>query len=155
VQEAYLRALRFFNGYQGGDMRSWLLAIVRNTCYTWMHQNRAPQPTAAFDEGLHTNITESQSPETLLLKNADRQLLKGALEELPLVFREVLILLELEGLTYKEIAEVLGVPIGTVMSRLARGRHRLRESVTRLLSNGTVSDRLTNLQTNEHAQPSE
>jgi RNA polymerase sigma-70 factor (ECF subfamily) len=136
AQEAYLRAFRFFDGYQGGNVRAWLLTIVRNTCYTWLHQNRAQQPTAAFDEELHTDMTESQSPETLLLRNADRQLLKQALEELPLVFREVLVLLELEGLSYKEIAEVLGVPIGTVMSRLARARNRLRESLSSHLSNG-------------------
>ena len=134
TQEACLRAFRFFDGYQGGDMRSWLLTIVRYTCYTWLHQNRAQQPTTAFDEELHTDMTESQSPETLLLRNADRQLLTRALEELPLDFREALVLLELEGLSYKEIAEVLGVPIGTVMSRLARGRHKLKESVTRLVS---------------------
>ena len=139
VQEAYLRAFRFFDGYQGGNMRSWLLTIVRNTCYTWLHQNRAQQPTTAFDEELHTDMTESQSPETLLLRNADRQLLHQALEELLPVFREVLVLSELEELTYKEIADVLGVPIGTVMSRLARARHRLRESVTRRLSSGQVS----------------
>src|SRR5580704_15324161 len=136
VQEAYLRALRFYDGYQGGNIRAWLLTIVRNTCYTWLHQNRAQQPTTAFDEALHTNMTESQSPETLLLRNVDRQLLKQALEELPLVFREVLVLSELEGLSYKEIADVLGVPLGTVMSRLARGRHKLKEYATRLLSSG-------------------
>ena len=155
AQEAYLRAFRFFDGYQGGNIRSWLLTIVRNTCYTWLQQNRAQQPTTAFDEELHTDMTESQSPETLLLRNADRQLLHEALEELPPVFREVLVLSELEELTYKEIADVLGVPIGTVMSRLARARHRLRESVTRLLSSGNVSDRLTNLQTNENQYLSE
>jgi RNA polymerase sigma-70 factor, ECF subfamily len=99
VQEAYLRAFRFFNGYHGGNVRSWLLTIVRNACYTWLHQNRAQQPTTAFDEELHTDVTESQSPESLLLRNADRQLLKQALEELPLVFREVLVLSELEGLS--------------------------------------------------------
>jgi len=134
VQEAYLRAFRFFDGYQGGNMRSWLLTIVRHTCYAWLHQNRAQQLTTAFDEELHTDMTASQSPEKLLLRNADRQLLHQALEELPPVFREVLVLSELEELSYKEIADVLGVPIGTVMSRLARGRHRLKESATRLLS---------------------
>jgi RNA polymerase sigma-70 factor (ECF subfamily) len=99
-----------------------------------LRQNRAQQPATAFDEELHSDMAESQSPETLLLRNADRQSLNHALEELPLVFREVLVLLELEGLSYKEIAEVLGIPIGTVMSRLARARHRLRESLRRQLS---------------------
>jgi RNA polymerase sigma-70 factor, ECF subfamily len=151
VQEAYLRAFRFFNGFRGENARTWLLKVVRNTYYTWLHKNRAQQPTTAFDEELHSNATESQSPETLLLRNADRQLLSRALEELPQIFREVLVLLELEELSYKEIADVLGVPIGTVMSRLARARHRLRESATRLISTGNVSDRLPHLQTNEQS----
>ena len=135
VQEACLRAFRFFDGFQGGNARTWLLKIVRNTCYSWLHQNRAHQPTTAFDEQLHTDMAESKNPETLLLQKADGQLLNQALEELPTDFREVLVLLELEGLSYKEIAEVLGIPIGTVMSRLARARHRLRESLSRHLPN--------------------
>jgi RNA polymerase sigma-70 factor, ECF subfamily len=151
VQEAYLRAFRFFDGFRGENARTWLLKVVRNTHYTWTHKNRAQQPMTAFDEELHTDTTQSESPETLLLSNANRQLLKQALEELPPMFREVLVLLELEELSYKEIADVLSVPIGTVMSRLARARHRLRESATRLLSSGNVSDPLTHLQTDEHS----
>jgi RNA polymerase sigma factor (sigma-70 family) len=129
VQEAYLRAFRFFGGFHGGNARTWLLKIVRNTCYTWLHQNRVHRATDLFDEQIHTVVAESRSPETLLLQKADCQLLKQALEELPAAFREVLILIELEGLSYKEIAEVLGIPIGTVMSRLARARHRIRQSL--------------------------
>lgn len=132
VQEAYLRAFRFFGGFRGGNARTWLLKIVRNTCYTWLHQNRARQPATPFDEELHTNMTESKSPETLLLRNADCQSLNQALQDLPPVLREVVVLMELEGLTYKEIAEVLDIPIGTVMSRLARSRHQLRESMNHL-----------------------
>jgi RNA polymerase sigma factor (sigma-70 family) len=139
VQDAYLRAFRFFGGFHGGNARTWLLKIVRNTCYTWLHQNGAQRSATAFDEQLHTDVAESQSPETLLLRKADGQLLNQALDELPPDFREVLVLLELEGLSYREIAEVLGIPIGTVMSRLARARHRLRESVTRCLSSRQVS----------------
>jgi len=135
VQEAYLRAFRFFGGYHGGNARAWLLKIVRNTCYTWLHQNRTHQATDLFDEQIHTDVAESRNPETLLLQRADGQLLNQALDELPTDFREVLVLLELEGLSYKEIAEVLGIPIGTVMSRLARARHRLRESLSRHLAN--------------------
>jgi RNA polymerase sigma factor (sigma-70 family) len=135
VQEAYLRAFRFFGGFHGGNVRAWLLKIVRNTCYTWLHQNRTQQATDLFDEQIHTDVAESQNPEALLLRKADGQLLKQALEELPIDFREVLVLLELEGLSYKDIAEVLGIPIGTVMSRLARARHRLRESLSRHPSN--------------------
>ena len=140
VQEAYLRAFRFFDGFRGGNARIWLLKIVRNTCYTWLHQNRAGHSTAPFDEQIHTDTSESQSPETLLLRKADRQLLNRTLEELPPAFREVLVLLELEGLSYKEIAEVLDIPIGTVMSRLARARHRLRETLSRDLSNGKAPE---------------
>ena len=135
VQEAYLRAFRFFGGFHGGNVRAWLLKIVRNTCYTWLHQNRTHQATDLFDEQIHTDVAESRNPETLLLQRADGQLLNQALDELPTDFREVLVLLELEGLSYKEIAEVLGIPIGTVMSRLARARHRLRESLSRHLGN--------------------
>ena len=135
VQEAYLRAFRFFSGFRNDNARSWLLKIVRNTCYTWLNQNRAQQVSDPFDEQVHTDVAESQNPETLLLRKADGLLLKQALEELPTDFREVLVLLELEGLSYKEIAKVLGVPIGTVMSRLARARHRLREYQSRHLGN--------------------
>ena len=136
VQEAYLRAFRFFGGFRGGNARTWLLKIVRNTCYTWLHQNRAQQVTDPFDEQVHTDIAESQDPETLLQRKAEGQSLNRALEELPTAFPEVLVLLEVEGLSYKEIAEVLGIPIGTVMSRLTRARQRLRKSLSRDLSNG-------------------
>jgi len=135
VQEAYLRAFRFFGGFRGGDARTWLLKIVRNTCYTLLHKNRGQQTAALFDEQVHTDIAESQNPETLLLRKAAGQSLNRALEELPTAFREVLVLLEVEGLSYKEIASVLDIPIGTVMSRLARARRRLRESLSRDLSN--------------------
>ena len=138
VQEAYLRAFRFIGSFRGGNARTWLLKIVRNTCYTWLHQNRAQQVTDPFDEQVHTEATESQNPETLLLQKAEGQLLNQALEELPTVFREVLVLLEVEGLSYKEIAEVLEIPIGTVMSRLARARHRLRESLSHDPSNAKM-----------------
>jgi len=123
VQEAYLRAFKFFGSYHGGDSRSWLLTIVRNTCYTWLQQNRARELTTEFDEEVHS--TESGNPETLLIEGANKQLLKQALEELPVSFREVVILRELEGLSYKEIADITDVPVGTVMSRLARARKRL------------------------------
>lgn len=155
VQEAYLRAFRFFDGYQGGNTRSWLLTIVRNTCYTWLHQNRAQLPATVLEEELHAGTPESQSPETLELRNADRQLLHQALEELPPVSREVLVLSELEDLTYKEIADVLGVPVGTVISRLARARHRLRELVTRFLSSGQASGQSKDLPDHRDPQPKE
>jgi RNA polymerase sigma-70 factor (ECF subfamily) len=119
-----LRAFKFFGSYKGGDSRAWLLTIVRNTCYTWLQQNRARELTTEFDEEVHS--TESVNPETLLIEVANKQLLKQALEELPVSFREVVILRELEGLSYKEIADITDVPVGTVMSRLARARKRLQ-----------------------------
>jgi RNA polymerase sigma factor (sigma-70 family) len=124
VQEAYLRAFKFFGSYHGGDSRAWLLTIVRNTCYTWLQQNRARELTTEFDEEVHS--TESPNPETLLIEGANKQLLKHALDELPVSYREVVILRELEGLSYKEIADITDVPVGTVMSRLARARKRLQ-----------------------------
>ena len=124
VQEAYLRAFKFFGGYRGGDSRSWLLTIVRNTCYTWFQQNRSLDLTSEFDEETHS--VGGDNPETVLLESANSQMLKQALEELPTEFREVVILRELEGLSYREIADITGVALGTVMSRLARARKRLR-----------------------------
>jgi RNA polymerase sigma factor (sigma-70 family) len=124
VQEAALRAFKFFGGFRGGDSRAWLLTIVRNACYTWLRQNRAQELDAPFDEEAHG--VEGDNPETILLEGADRQMLKEALEELPLEFREAIVLRELEGLSYKEISAVADVPLGTVMSRLARARKRLQ-----------------------------
>ena len=120
AQEAYLRAFRSFGGFHGTDGRGWLLTIVRNTCYTWLRRNHAEQLSTPFDEEVHQEVVASPNPEELLLQNADRQHLRHALEELPVEFREALVLREIEGLSYKEIADVSGVPVGTVMSRLAR-----------------------------------
>jgi len=133
VQEAYMRAFRFFSGFHGGNARAWLLTIVRNTCYSWLKKNRSHEPAAAFDEQVHTEIIEGQNPETLLLREADAHSLQQTLEELPSTFREVLVLVEMEGLSYKQVAQMLGIPIGTVMSRLTRARHRLRESLSPLI----------------------
>ena len=127
VQEAFLRALKFFGGFRGGDARAWLLTIVRNACYTWLRRNRVDELATAFDEESHSG--ESDDPETILLEGADREMLRQALEALPVEFREVVILRELEGLSYKKIAGIADVPVGTVMSRLARARKRLRLSL--------------------------
>ena len=129
VQEAYLRAFRFFDGFRGGDSRAWLLKIVRNTFYTSLQQ-RARQPLGLEDEGVDDPECDRCDPETIVLANADRQLLREAMEELPVEYREVVVLRELEGFAYKEIAAIAGVPIGTVMSRLARARARLRRRLT-------------------------
>ena len=130
TQESFLRAFRFFDGYQGGNMRAWLLTIVRNTCYTWLHQNRAGQSAVEFDEEVHSSESAGDAdPEIQALASADKETLRRALEELPEVFREALVLRELEGMSYKEIADVTSVSLGTVMSRLARARTRLRQSL--------------------------
>jgi RNA polymerase sigma-70 factor (ECF subfamily) len=135
VQEAYLRAFRFFDAFDGDDARAWLLAVVRNTCYTWLRRNRPPQPPAPFDEDLH-GTGAAEAPDSDLLRGADRELLRQALEELPAELREAVVLRELEGLSYKEIAVVMGVPAGTVMSRLARGREQLKRRLLARLDRG-------------------
>jgi RNA polymerase sigma-70 factor, ECF subfamily len=125
VQEAYLRAFKFFSGYYGGDVRSWLLTIVRNTCYTWLQHNRALQLIDPIEDKLDELGMDFSDPEVLLLQSVDSQIVRRALQELPVEFREVVVLREMEGLSYKEIANVVDIPIGTVMSRLKRGRTRL------------------------------
>jgi RNA polymerase sigma-70 factor (ECF subfamily) len=137
TQEACLRAFRFFDGYQGGNMRAWLMSIVRNTCYTWLHKNRAPGSAEVFDEEIHSaEIIGSADPEVQALTRADKEALQRSLEQLPTVFREALVLRELEGMSYKQIADVTSVSLGTVMSRLARARTRLRQSLSVELSRG-------------------
>src|SRR5262249_29580030 len=127
VQEAYMRAFKYFGGFRGGDSRSWLLTIVRNTCYTWMEQNRSRELTTAVDPEIHAIESDRPDPEAKLLESASADALRRALDELPVEFREAIILRELEELSYKEIAGICGVPLGTVMSRLARGRKRLQQ----------------------------
>jgi RNA polymerase sigma-70 factor (ECF subfamily) len=138
VQEAYLRAFRFFGGFRGGDGRAWLLTIVRNTFYTWLEQRKRHQSDVEYDEtiaGLQVEEAQadqalhSSDPERLLLRAADRQLVEQALLQLPAEYREVLVLRELEELSYKEIAGIIDVPMGTVMSRLSRARERLRRQI--------------------------
>ena len=127
VQEAYLRAFRFFGGFHGEDGRAWLLGIVRNTSYTWMQRNRSPELNMPLDDELHKVESKDLNPEAVLLQDASVQMLRQAVEELPVEFREVLVLRELDELSYKEIAEVADLPLGTVMSRLARARKRLQQ----------------------------
>jgi RNA polymerase sigma factor (sigma-70 family) len=131
VQEAYLRAYKHFGSFHGGDGRPWLLAIVRNTCFTWMQHNRSPELTIPLDDDLHEIESKDLNPEALLLQSADTQMVRQALEDLPVDFREVIVLRELEGLSYKQIADVAEIPLGTVMSRLARARKRLQQSLAR------------------------
>ncbi len=134
VQEAYLRAYRYFEAWHGGDFRVWLLTIVRNSFLTWVRENRSPRlvfigdrtdDTAAQEETLWGKPPES--PEALLLQQLDDAALSRIVDSLPHDHREILVLRELEDLSYREIAEITGVPIGTVMSRLARARALLRQ----------------------------
>ena len=123
VQEAYLRALRFFDGFHGAQSRPWLLAIVRNTAYSWMEKNRTGTVPLAED-GTHDGIDDA-GPESLAMRGDERRRVNAALARLPTEFREVMVLREMEDLSYREIAQVAAIPLGTVMSRLARGRKLL------------------------------
>ena len=131
VQESYLRAYKFFGGFQGGDARPWLLKIVRNTSYSFLEKNRPAALAEEFDERVHVPEVQAPDVEASMVRSVESRMLREALEELPVNFREVLVLRELEGLSYKEIGELIGIPIGTVMSSLARGRERLRKSLLR------------------------
>jgi RNA polymerase sigma-70 factor (ECF subfamily) len=128
VQEAVLRAYRFFDGLRG-EAKPWLLAIVRNSCLTWLAANR-PAENVGFEDGAVELLpSDEDGPEVLAARNFDRRMLNQAIAGLPAQFREVLILRELEDMSYKDIARVADVPIGTVMSRLARARRMLAEKV--------------------------
>jgi RNA polymerase sigma-70 factor (ECF subfamily) len=129
VQTACLRALRFFDGFAGGNARGWLLTIVRNTFYSWLGEHREQEQAAAFDEEIHSGDRAGADPEAELLRHVDAEQLRRAIAALPVGFREVIVLREIEGLPYKEIAAVAGIPIGTVMSRLARARRHLQDDL--------------------------
>lgn len=134
VQDAYLRAFRFFDGFRGGDARPWLLGIVRNACFTWLGQSgRDP---VEFDEERDNGALDARDelaandPLHLLARKLERAQVNAAIATLPPLFRETLILRELEELSYDEIAQVAGIPLGTVMSRLSRARALLRAALT-------------------------
>jgi len=129
VQEAYLRAFRFFGGFHGSDGRSWFLTIVRNISYTWLKQNKSLELVTAFDDNLYLNESGAPDPETSQVLKSESEIVLAAVDQLPLEFREVIVLRELEELSYKEISHLLNIPIGTVMSRLARARKRLQKSL--------------------------
>ncbi len=142
VQEAFLRAFKFFDGFRGGSERAWLLTIVRHTCYSWLQQNRPAEVVAGYDleaddldqaaiDPTFRPAPGAADPEIALMHQADEDLLNSMIGELPPQFREVVILRELEDLSYKEIAEVAAIPIGTVMSRLARARKALQGAWSR------------------------
>jgi len=136
VQEAYLRALKFFGSFRGGDGRAWILTIVRNACFDWLKQGRTQNLHEPFDEEVHTPDADSSgrtggsaagNPENSAASSATAERVGVALEGLPADYREALVLREIEGLSYKEIATITNVPVGTVMSRLARAREQLRK----------------------------
>ena len=154
VQEAYLLAFKHFRSFHGGDSRPWLLAIVRNTFYTWLQQNRAPEGQIPFDEEIHIAEDDHLNPEALLLQKANNQLVRQVIEELPAEFREVIVMRELEGLSYKQIADVTEIPVGTVMSRLARGRKRLEQNLSQMVRQESAQNKSSDPKQTFVADPS-
>jgi len=128
VQEAALRAYRFLDGLRG-DAKPWFLTLVRNACMTWLKANRPAEVAGMDPSSPELQMIEENTPETLAMRAVDRRMLNEALAVLPAHFREALILSEMEDLAYKVIAHITAVPVGTVMSRLARGRRLLAESL--------------------------
>jgi RNA polymerase sigma-70 factor (ECF subfamily) len=138
VQEAFLRAHRFFPSFRGGDPRAWLLAIVRNACWSWLRANRPREVGTSFDDLHEAPDTRASSAEDDLVRRVDAERLRGAIAALPVEFREVLVLREFEELSYRGIAEVSGIPVGTVMSRLARARARLQVALAAPVPRGAL-----------------
>jgi RNA polymerase sigma-70 factor (ECF subfamily) len=137
TQEACLRALRFFATHHGPNTRAWLFAIVRNTCRTWLEKNRSREVRGTLPEDDTLAAASSElNPVSLAIRRANRELVRQAIEELPIEFREAVVLRELEGLSYKEIAEIVEVPLGTVMSRLSRARERLEQNLASRVGEG-------------------
>ena len=130
VQEAYLRAFKAFAGFHGSNGRGWLLTIVRNTSYTFLKKNKSADLNTPFDEEIHGTGSDSDGPITRLERSEDAERITNAMAKLPEEFREILVLRHQEGLSYKEIADIAQIPQGTVMSRLARARSKLREFLT-------------------------
>lgn len=127
VQESFLRAYRFFDGYKGGDPKSWLMAIVRNTYITWRQHQKRQAASEPFDETAHSGHIQSPTQEQAIASAVNQNTLRNCIELLPPEFREVIVLRELEEMSYREISEVTSLPAGTVMSRLSRARKRLED----------------------------
>ena len=139
AQEACLRAFKFFGNFRGDNARAWLLTIVRNTFYNWLHKNRPAQMAGELDEEALAVEDVSVNAEALNLRLADGKSVRRAIDELPVEFREIVVLREMEGFSYKEIADLVDVPIGTVMSRLARARKQLQKRLAGELKPGGQS----------------
>ena len=131
VQESFLRALKFFGNFRGGDPRAWLLTIVRNTVYSWFKRRQSRDHLLDLAEQIEEFEDVSVNPAQLLERSANIELVRDAIAQLPPEFREAVVLREMESLSYKEIADITGVRLGTVMSRLARGRRELQLILTR------------------------
>lgn len=129
VQDACLRAYRAFDRFRGTDGRAWLLAIVRNTCFSALRQKRRKPEEVVFEEELHGSTEDPAEANAVAWQEVKSDLLRQALERLPAEYREVVVLHEIEGLAYREIADVADIPIGTVMSRLARARRKLQSEI--------------------------
>ena len=136
VQEAFYRAARYFGSFRGGDGRAWLLGVVRRAAFDWLTKQRA-QLVVVFNEAIHDRGDDSSNPAFLAVQKCDQALVRKALEELPPQLCEVIVLRELEGLSYQEIADVTETPIGTVMSRLSRGRQQLQRRLASCLDEET------------------
>ena len=130
VQEAYLRAIKHFATFKGPNARPWILTIVRNTFYTWIQHNRSTEPIDSIDDEEDMLVADTPNPEMLMLQESDKQIVRRALRKLPTQFLEVIVLREFEELSYQQIADLVQVPIGTVMSRLARARKHLAQLVS-------------------------
>ena len=150
VQEACLRAFKYLDGFDGQYANAWLLKIVRNTCYTWLRTNRPAEEAMALEDNLGAVESDAtalnlsaqglgRSPELLASERGDARRINALIEELPVAYREVIIMREMDELSYREIANITGVPIGTVMSRLARGRQMLQTGLRKLGYGGEPS----------------
>jgi RNA polymerase sigma-70 factor (ECF subfamily) len=137
VQEAYCRAARYFKSFRGGDGRVWFLSVVRRACFDWLEKRRS-HDALSFNEDLHDQCDEALNPEFVAIRKCDEATVRQALEELSPQLREVIALREIEGLSYQEIATVTQVPMGTVMSRISRGRSQLQQRLAPSLERGTA-----------------
>jgi RNA polymerase sigma-70 factor, ECF subfamily len=140
VQEAYLRAFKGYHGFKGGNARAWLLTIVRNTAYTWINRRAADQKLVPYEEEKHAEIISFSQAGDESMSEKKRGYLQSAMERLPTEFREIIILYEYEGLSYKELALALGLPVGTVMSRLSRARRRLQQEFVQVQGSDVTNE---------------
>ena len=140
VQDAYLRAFKGYHGFRGGNSRAWFLTIVRNTAYTWINRHAADAKLVPYEEEKHAEIISFNQSGNEIVSEKRKEYLQSALERLPTEFREIIILYELEGLSYKDLVLALGLPVGTVMSRLSRARRRLQEEFAQIRSSEAANE---------------